>query len=262
MGHRKRKSERKAQRRTEYHDQNHKEWAKSKMGGHGMEVAAYILAAIAGVLFVLVGLFYSEHKIPSIILFGVACTILTAAATLYWINAVLEPLVIETEHHGRLEPAHDPDPPLPPRCVKKYADSWGVFYGGSVNFNTRPDVTIVTIASKPLLAVRKTPDGLAISASIYGEDGRIVAEVKDNEFSINQNNYFRRARPDRSTLTVYDQFNSEVLSVRYVNPSAIRVTGVFRYAGREVLIDETKTRAGNFTMMAFCGTNSESVINI
>ncbi len=227
-----------------------------------MEVAAYILAAVAGVLFVLVGLFYSEHKIPSIVLFGVACVTLTAAATLYWINAVLPSPVIETEHHGRLEPANDPEPPLPPGCIKKYPDSWGIFYGGSVNFSTRPDVTIVTIASQALLAVRKTPDGLAINASIYGEDGRIIAEVKDNEFTINQNNYFRRERLDRSTLVVYDQFNSPVLSVRYVNSFAIKVTGVFRYAGREVIIDETKAKAGNFTMMAFCGTNSVSVINL
>ena len=85
--------------------------------------------------------------------------------------------------------------------------------------------------------------------------------IEDNEFTINQNNYFKRKRPDKTTLVVYDQSNAEVLHVRYLNRSAVRVTGVFRYGDRVVVIDDNSARIGMVTLSGSCTTNSLVMIS-
>jgi hypothetical protein len=253
---RKSHSKSKAKRGPKNKDKGHKKQVEDAGGRRGMDVAAYVLAALAGILFVLVGLFYSEHKTPSILLFGVACITLTIAACLYWIHAVSPSPPPETQTTGVLVPANEPDPPFPPNC-RKPPDSWAVFCGSSVAFSTNPELTVIQTAGHQLLVASRTAEGLSISARIYSPDGRIIAEIDNNEFTINQNNYFKRDRPDKSTLVVYDQYNTPVLNVRYLNPTTVKVMGTFRYGNRPpIVIDETTTQIGGMTIKGFCFGNT------
>ncbi|HEY0375986.1 MAG TPA: hypothetical protein VGC87_03430 [Pyrinomonadaceae bacterium] len=144
---------------------------------------------------------------------------------------------------GLLIPANDPTPPNPclgapfeisPKAVF-------IFFGNSAAFTDRLRITAIRFVGKDLISLSRTPDGLNVSAQVFSEDGRIIAEIEDNEFHVNPNNYFKVKRPDESTLIVYDQQNNPVLNVRYLNPSAIKILGVFHSPNREpVVIEEEK----------------------
>lgn len=174
---------------------------------------------------------------------------------------VQERLLYEPETSGTLRPANDPDPPLPPGCIKAQPESIGIFYGGSVAFTPYEQITIIEVAGERLLWLNRTDKGrLSISAKIFSEDSRIVAEIADNNFTINPNNFFRRERPDKSTLVVYDQKNNQVLHVRYLNPLAIKVTGIFRYRNHfPVIVSENNLRVGGVTFTEVCTNGSGTV---
>ena len=102
-----------------------------------------------------------------------------------------------------------------------------------------------------------------IASRVYSADGRIVAHVIDNEFHVNPNNYFRMERRDRHTLLVYDQRARLVLSVRYLNPLAIKLLGVFNYPGRlPVIIGEHQTLIAGNRFSRYCFGNSRIDISI
>jgi len=101
--------------------------------------------------------------------------------------------------------------------------------GGSVAWSTHFPLTIVNIAGKDLLSVQRDPKGgLSVSAKIFDAEGKIIADIEDDEFTINQNNYFKRKRPDASTLIVYDQYDQPVLNIRYLNPAAKQQNSTIR----------------------------------
>lgn len=135
----------------------------------------------------------------------------------------------ETELHGLLIPATDPSPPTPSCLDKMPPDAVAFYLGNNVIFPNEFPFIVLRVGDEDLLIVHKTPEGLALSATVRSPDNKVVAIIIDNEFYKNPLNYFRReARRDRHTLKVYDQENREVLNVRYLNPSAIKVTGIFR----------------------------------
>lgn len=230
----------KAKRKTKHKNKNHKKGIKDVRWRFRMDVAAYILAAIAGVLFVLVGIFYAEHKTPSIILFGSACLFLTVAACLYWANAIAGPS--ETPISGVLIPASEPVPPN--QCDEMSgvpSDAVVLLLGNVSAYTVRFPMVVLRVGKLNLLTIKKNSSGgLALSAKVFSRDLRIVADLEDNEFHVNPNNYFKIKRPNRSTLTVYDQQGNVAIAVRYLNPRVIRVTGTFCSPTYEpIIIDET-----------------------
>jgi hypothetical protein len=111
--------------------------------------------------------------------------------------------------------------------------------------------------------VSKTGDGLAVSAKVFSQDSRIVAEVVDNEFHINPNNFFRRERPDKHTLIVYDQQGREALNIRFLNPSSVRVSGIFFHPNRAtplVISQDRVTLSGGSVIIGSCHKGSTGII--
>ncbi|MGC9995145.1 MAG: hypothetical protein ABSE79_07465 [Terriglobia bacterium] len=92
--------------------------------------------------------------------------------------------------------------------------------GAATDFALCSEAGLETVALK---------DQICLGVRIFGRDGRIVAEIRDNEFSSNPNNYFRKERPDKSTLIVYDQEDKKVLDVRFLNPTTVRFLGILNY---------------------------------
>ena len=135
----------------------------------------------------------------------------------------------ETEIHGYLVPANEPNPhnlcdPAPPAGAMLF------YLGNSVFWQTEQNTYTVIRLLNPqedLFTIRKTSKGIYLNITIRSRNGRIVAEIIDNEFHINPNNYYRRERPDVSSLTVYDQEGNAVLNVHYINATAIKILGVF-----------------------------------
>src|SRR5713226_8562483 len=142
----------------------------------------------------------------------------------------------ETEVHGLLRPANRPMPPNP--CGEIPETALAIFLGRCAAYSSASPHTVISIRGDNVLSFRRVNDGIAVSARIFSSDGRIVAEIRDNEFFINPNNFFRRERPDDHSLTVFDQENNRVLDVFYLNSRAIRFSGIINHPAHRVVISD------------------------
>jgi hypothetical protein len=105
--------------------------------------------------------------------------------------------------HGWLIPANDPLPPNTCRGVPD--DALLVYMGFATSYATKFPHTIIEVDKKPRLIIdRNSANSLAVSVDIFGADGNIIAALEKNEFTINEHNYFKMARKDRSSLSIVD----------------------------------------------------------
>jgi len=139
-----------------------------------------------------------------------------------------------------LKPAND----VTPNWADKELPNDGslkIFIGGCLLCAPSNSLThIARSCGRNLLDISCTKNGVALSGEFFDKDGKIVAVLETNAFTINPNNYFKMERPDRSTLLVRDQSNSEVLNVRWLNQYAISFCGVIRSPdGSRLVVSKT-----------------------
>ncbi len=110
---------------------------------------------------------------------------------------------------GFLTPDNKPTPKIP-KGVSIPSNAIAVFLGNSVAYNSSFPHTIIEVGNEPLLVVNKQGNNITISARFFSVDGKIVAELKENQFHINPSNYYRIERPNEHALIIYDQQGNEV----------------------------------------------------
>jgi hypothetical protein len=111
--------------------------------------------------------------------------------------------------------------------------------GGNAGVSDSDEVTVLTGKGIDLLSLRRTSKGLAINARTYSDDGKIIAEIINNRFYINPNNFFRIEKPDTHSLVVYDLQDRKVIDIRYLNSHSVTVLGIFKAPGAPpCIIDE------------------------
>jgi hypothetical protein len=206
-----------------------------------MQIAVIVLGALIVVGYAAFGAVYGHNKIEAIwFLFLPVTVMLVIASCLQWQLLVTpsstapDEATNETTTSGLLVPADEPTPPNP--CGNIPTDALLVLLGNSGSWGTRFPQTIIMINDEPMLTMDQIAGRIAISGKFFSKDGRIVAELRNNEFSINPNNYFRKKRPDTHSLIVWDQQNVEVLNVRFINPHTIKFLGVIRTPKTEIVI--------------------------
>ena len=70
-----------------------------------------------------------------------------------------------------------------------------------------------------------------ISAVVMDSKNQLVVRVIDNEFQAIPQNAFNPKQPDKHSLFVRDADGIEVLNVRFLNPTAMRIVGRFQMPG-------------------------------
>jgi hypothetical protein len=75
--------------------------------------------------------------------------------------------------------------------------------------------------------ISKNRDGLLINAEVKSMDGKIMAELVNNEWRVNPHNYFK-LNFDKSGLEIIDDYNIPWLQIDYLTPSSLKIGGVFR----------------------------------
>jgi hypothetical protein len=186
---------------------------------------------------------------------GVKATAITFAfvgTIALWIFAVsiIRHSSHETEFSGLLSPGNEPTPPNP--CGNIPARAMLILLGNSGSYGTSFPQTIIKIGQDRMLTIDKVNGRIAVNAKLFSKDGKIVAEIKNNEFFINPNNYFRKERPDKHSLVVFDQDGIEVLNVRFINATTIKFLGVIRHPRRTVVVSD---REGLFANTICSGEN-------
>jgi hypothetical protein len=83
----------------------------------------------------------------------------------------------------------------------------------------------VSSCSGPSLAV--TPQGLVVNDVGYDGDGSVAFTLRHNLFQRLMGDWLHIHHPDRSTLGVYDEWENEILYVRYLGAGAVKVRGRF-----------------------------------
>jgi hypothetical protein len=112
-----------------------------------------------------------------------------------------------------------------------------LYVGDNVIWTTALPLTVIQHKNDPQLQIdRDKSGGINIKVlRLFDVDGKELAEISDNEFNItNRALATHKPRPDRSTLVVYNEADQEVLNIRYLNPTALRVTGVFYFDSKRL----------------------------
>lgn len=147
---------------------------------------------------------------------------------------------------NRLFPGSDPTPAN--TCQDASAGAMLFFIGENGNaaiVRKFPYVAIAVISKHdvpecrrpcPVLSIDKKPgdESIYVVMDVRDKDNKVIVQLDSDGFHVNPNNYYKMHRSDRSSLTVTDQENNQVLDVHYVNPQAITVDGVLHVHGQEV----------------------------
>jgi hypothetical protein len=113
--------------------------------------------------------------------------------------------------------------------------------------------TVLMVDDKPRLVVHKESDGAVwLSLDIFGADGKIIATLDEDGFTVRPGSYFKLTKRDKSSLRIVDEYDDEVLNVRYVNPHAIWFNALLRYPGSNPV--SLKGSAGGGICTAHGGT--------
>ncbi len=85
----------------------------------------------------------------------------------------------------------------------------------------------------PITIVLKN-DNILVTAKVSSLDGKTVAELNNNEWNVNPNNYFDR-NYNESALEVIDEYSIPILQIELMNQNTVRIGGVF-YDGKQLII--------------------------
>ena len=132
-------------------------------------------------------------------------------------------------------------------CLPPDASAVGLYIGPHTFYVHDIPQRIITISGKLLLAVKRQKGSLVITTlRLYPEVGDIFARIDENGFWVSPG--IRKKRPDLHTLIICDGSDEEALNIRYANPRAIQINGIFHYEGKTILI-----RPNYFQMDGFSG---------
>jgi hypothetical protein len=160
-------------------------------------------------------------------------------ACLSGVHAVQEHYELESLR-GWLIPADDPDPSpdvcsgpfTPKRPLRIHKGKFEVFAG------VFPYTVLAVYRQEAIILNRDERGRIAVSMEVRDKDGKVVALFENGRCVVNENNFLKKGneRPDRSTLIVHDQWNHEVLNVRYRNSGYMDVSALLQYPGTKSIL--------------------------
>jgi hypothetical protein len=155
--------------------------------------------------------------------FGGVVLAIAVGLFINWLQKALTPAAVPdvSAPVGRLTPA---------QRGTKSQDGPISFFMGSIQFNLHPvdgRVVPIRVNGKPAIWVDYSAAlGARLSGDFYREDGRLVAQLRDNSFTVNENGHYKiKPRSDRHGLTVLDDAGITVLDVEFLTERSFRIEG-------------------------------------
>jgi hypothetical protein len=152
---------------------------------------------------------------------------------------------------GTLKPANEPSPKLTVPDVEEWRSSDPLFsvrsdevlllLGDFAVSTAASNFVVLRLYGEDLLTISRTNTGISVFANVLNEDGELFAALEGNRFRINQKTTIPITTPDKHSLIVEDVRKKQVLNVRFLNPTTIKITGTFktREGPHSVVIGET-----------------------
>jgi hypothetical protein len=132
-------------------------------------------------------------------------------------------------NEGTLEPGNWDAPIHPNQQVNLPPTAIKVFLGPVLTSSDKFPSPIIRVRGEPLFVVdRQKNSHLRITLlKVFDTRNDIIARIDDTGFWVSPGS--RKSRPDKSTLIVFDNRDTEVLNVRYLNKTTLSILGSFRY---------------------------------
>jgi len=138
-------------------------------------------------------------------------------------------------------------------------DDFILLLGNSASFSNTFPYIVILVRDQPMLTIDRKGNKISISGKFFSRDGRIVAELKENRFYVNPNNYFRIESPNRHVLVVYDQQGNQALNLHYLNASTVKLLGRFYFPNRPpIIINEEFLSIGGLELSDNCMGRAKS----
>jgi hypothetical protein len=149
-----------------------------------------------------------------------------------WVRSTQEEYELNLSNEW-LFPANDKSPPSD--CFLS-ADDLILYVGRNASISNKFPHTVIQYKGQGVLVIdRNEKKQAAVTVTAIGRDGKVIATIDRNHFNLTQNALqTHEPRPDKSTLLVYDEYDNQVLNVRYLNPQAIRISGMLYYGGQRI----------------------------
>jgi hypothetical protein len=110
-----------------------------------------------------------------------------------------------------------------------------LYLGNTVSVVTQFPHVILRVQGYDAFVIERDATGLLVSFQVFDDQGNAVARLERNRFTA-VNSASHVERPSPSNLIVFDERDSKVLDVEFLNPQAIKVTGILRYPGMEPIV--------------------------
>jgi hypothetical protein len=145
----------------------------------------------------------------------------------------------ETDTHGWLIPANDPTPPN--ACGTIPSDALVVIAGSNAVWTQRSELIAFLFGHCGGPHIEWKSNGLRVTQDVFAENGKLVARIENDEFHLvsREISYAQRS-DDRSELSVFDPEGNQAFHIRFVNPHAVQITGVFFCDGSKLLINDSQ----------------------
>ena len=90
--------------------------------------------------------------------------------------------------------------------------------------------------------MKKSDRGVLFDIEMFDLNKKLVANIKNNKSILVPKNYDRKDRSiDRSTLSLYDDYDKEILHVEYLNDKTVLIRGVFTGPnGTTIVVDDNQ----------------------
>lgn len=160
------------------------------------------------------------------------------------------------ERIGVITPDNESTPKFSKSC-KPSDNATKIYFGSNLFFwEDKQKFYIVSFYGNELIKIEETPQGLYINATIYREDGRLVATVVDNQFTVNPNQYFKLESRDHHELRIEGKEGTLLLYIRYLNEKSILIEGVLAIQGKSpITIDSDWVDSNNNHIGDSCAEN-------
>jgi hypothetical protein len=176
-------------------------------------------------------------------------------------------LPLDTDTVAYLIPANKPTPKGPCEAMKEKQPEGSValFAGGNEFWSNLEGglFKIITLDDKPVVTMKKTQSGLLFSIDLFGQDGKIATKIRDNKAILISKNFGYPTRSnDRSALSLYDDYDEEILYVEYLNNNAVLIRGVFNGPkGADIAITDNEIIQRNYgnRMSRTCALDSDGI---
>jgi hypothetical protein len=126
------------------------------------------------------------------------------------------------------------------QCPLAHPDDLILMIGTNAFIADKFPHTVIAINCDNILSVERDANGrIGVTLAILDKDGKVVVSVDHGQFTVNKNNFFRINRyHSKSTISVIDQSNQEVLYLHLANRNLLQLRARFNYRGVPIHIDD------------------------